>query len=426
MNTQKGMATLAVVSGVLLVVALFAISVANSGLADIKKAQNQILDAKQRASAKAGLDCAIAVFEQNELNPNDADFSDSEFDECEGSSGGLITVIGSESPWLLSSFVGYASSKIVIQAGGATAAAFKTSGSLVVEGGNDWTPAKGNKIGTVGGVDTYECIAIIAGGDVTIDVGTAKFTSDLPGEKEKCGDLFSTYIPENSNPITNDFELDILHGQENIKVFEEFFDTPRVEWESVKKTFDKVLVTGSAQTDKDKVSECGADIKTLLESNSVNSVWVEGDCYLQGLSGGGDANKPALIVVKNGVVGAKTAFTFNGTILQFSIGHSESNVALSWGAYKKTDGTNHIMCNDGAMKSLCDELKHLYEDDASKWGKLPFYFHGSFESAGQYLLDVPDSVSRVRGSFKPKYNGDSENPSSGGAPKLVKGSIHDF
>ena len=91
MNNQKGMATLAVVSGIVLIIALLAISVGSSGLSDIKKSQNLVTDIQQRANAKAGLDCAIAVFEEKDLNPKDADFSQSVFDACKAPTSSSIT-----------------------------------------------------------------------------------------------------------------------------------------------------------------------------------------------------------------------------------------------------------------------------------------------------------------------------------------------
>ncbi|WP_325891825.1 hypothetical protein [Grimontia sp. NTOU-MAR1] len=427
MNTQKGMATLAVVSGVLLVVALFTISVANSGLADIKKTQNLVLDAKQRASAKSGLDCAIAVFEQNELNPKDTDFTDSVFNECEGHTGSVITVTGSESPWILSSSSGYASTKIVIQAGGAAAAAFKTSGSLVVEGGNAWIPAKGDKVATTDGVDIYECTAIIAGGDVTIDVGktTAEFLSELTNANEQCHANFSTYIPSQTDPVTNNFELDILTNQENIDVFQDFFGVPKEKWETVRSGFDVTVTTGTSISNKEKVSSCGTTIKDKIKNGSTK-IWIDGDCKLDGIYDPANDSKKATVVIRNGVVGAFDTIKFNGTLVHFTHGYSESSVAESWGA--SFDETNkHFVCEEGAMHLLCRQLIDDFKNDAEKWGKLPFYFHGSYESLGSYLLDVANSKALIKGSFKPDYDDDTPFGDGGSSvPKLVKGSIHDF
>ncbi|OEF57223.1 hypothetical protein A1OW_05675 [Enterovibrio norvegicus] len=429
MNNQKGMATLAVVSGVVLIIALFAISVGSSGISDIKKSQNVVIDSQQRANAKAGLDCAIAVFEEKGLNPKNADFSQSVFDVCKApTNSSSIRLTDNTTHWTLSATSGYAVQSVLVKSGGATAAAFKTSGSLVIDGGNAWIPAKGDKVGTDGDIGIYECIAIIAGGDVTIDVGnsTAEFKSALTGTNEQCHENFSTHIPAKSESVTNKFESDILDNQENIDVFQDLFDTPKENWESVKKTFDVKITTGSAISDKEAVSSCGSTVKSEIDAGK-KKIWVDGDCFIAGLSGAGSSESPPLVVIKNGVVGAKDAFTFHGTIFQFTVDYSESGLADSWGAYQKTDGTGHNLCEDGAMSSLCAELILEYKNDSSKWGKLPFYFHGSYESKGSYLVDVPGSISLVKGSFKPGYDeGKDPLPGGSGIPRILKGSIHDF
>ncbi|MEZ8144508.1 hypothetical protein A1OQ_11140 [Enterovibrio norvegicus FF-162] len=428
MKNQKGMATLAVVSGIVLIIALFAAAVGSSGFSDIKKSQNLFVDAQQRANAKAGLDCAIAVFEQKEVNPKSTDFSMSVFDVCKAPTNSSISFTDNTTHWTLSASSGFAVQSVLVKSGGATAAAFKTSGSLVIDGGNAWIPAKGDKVGTDGDIGIYECIAIIAGGDVTIDVGesSAEFKSALTGTNERCHESFSTHIPPQTDPVTNKFESDILDNQENIDVFQDLFETPKENWVSVKKTFDVTITTGSAISDREEVSNCGSAIKTEVDAGK-KKIWVDGDCFIAGLSGAGSGESHPLIVIKNGIVGAKDAFTFQGTIFQFTVDYPEASLADSWGSYQKTDGTGHNLCKEGAMSSLCAELILEYKNDSSKWGKLPFYFHGSYESEGSYLIDVPGSTSLVKGSFKPGYDeGKDPSPGGSGVPRILKGSIHDF
>ncbi|MDD1784322.1 hypothetical protein LRP49_24395 [Enterovibrio sp. ZSDZ35] len=427
MKRQTGLATLAVVSGILLVVALFSVAVVGSGFASMKKAQNYVADAKQRAKAQAGLDCAAALYEQKGVDPTAAGYSNAVFNDCE-IAGVTISLESVGTNWQLMSASGYAASKAIIRPLGGTASAFKTSGGIVVDGGNAWIPAKGQLVETKDSVDYYQCTAIVAGGDITIDVGKsdAEFTSELAGNKEKCATGYSTHIPTHSDPITNAFEGDILHNQPNIDVFQDQFDVPKEQWETVKEGFEVKLTTGSAISASEAVTNCGANIKTHIDAGK-KKIWVEGDCMLTGMSGAGSKESPPLVVIKNGVVGAHGVFTFNGSILQFTVDYPAQNIADSWGAYKKDDGTNHILCKDGAMSLLCAQLLTEFGDDVSKWGALPFFFNGSYESFGSYMVDVPDSSSIVRGAFKPGYIDDGGSPSPGsGSLKLVKGSFHDF
>ncbi|KXF82571.1 hypothetical protein [Enterovibrio coralii] len=433
MNKHKGMATLTVVTGILLTVGLFSIAVVGSGFSDIKKTQNYVTDASQRASAQAGLDCAAAIYEQKELNPKAAGFSAAEFSECE-IAGVTITIQSVGDYWELASSSRYAISKAIIREHEGSVSSFKTSGGLVIDGGNAWTPAKGDLIETKDGVDYYECTAIVAGGDVTIDVGNsnAEFTSELTSAatetQEKCATNYSTHVPAKSDPITNAFENDILHNQPNIDVFEDTFKKPKDKWQEVKDGFEIKLTTGSAISNSEVVKNCGTTIKEYIDKGKTK-IWVEGDCLLSGMSGAGSEASPPMVVIKNGIAGSNGGFTFNGTIFQFTVDYPAQSIADSWGAYKNTDGTGHILCKDGAMSLLCAQLLNEFKDDMSLWGATPFFFNGSYESKGAYLVDVPDSKSIVRGAFKPGYLDDDESSgggSTGGTPKLVKGSFHDF
>ncbi|WP_407331241.1 hypothetical protein [Enterovibrio sp. 27052020O] len=455
MNKDKGMATLAVVSGVLVMVALFAVSVASSGYGEIKKAQNLLIDAEQRAKAKAGLDCAIAVFEQ--LEPNQAALNDGSFEsklrnECAGSTGSQLSISGVGSPWSLSSFSGFAEYGFVIDSGGGTASAFKTSGSLILEGGNSWVPAKGAHVGKGGGLDIYECLAIVAGGDVIIDTGnsTATFESQLlETNLEKCKEGFSTTVGTNTRK-KNDFEADILHSQPNMDLFKDKFQEKKSEWAKIKAKFDvsfstktTQIVDGSVLT-VDIADQCGVLINEKRDAveksdGKLVTIWVDGDCNLSGIVS--DSNKPVSIVVKDGVLAYNGALAnFNGSIFQFN--YERDNFLDSWLEFQvvmdsegnpQLDGGGNpvttVSCTSGKMATVCAEFKNAdaLGLDPESWRYLPFLFRGSFETKGSYIVDVANSTSKVFGAFKPGYDASTdENPEFPRQPKIVRGSIHDF
>lgn len=425
MNRQNGMATLAVVSGVLLIAALFAISVASSGFADIKKTQNLVLDAKQRAEAKAGLDCAIAVFKQKELNPNDAGF-DANFNVCETTSGSVIGADSLPAHWVLTSTSGYASSSILIKHIGGKHAAFKTTGDLVLEGGQDWTSVKGKYLG-----EKYECTAIIAGGSVSIDVGSsaAEFKTITP----ECADDYSTNVAANTPKITNDFESDILVNQnaltpdDPMDIFEELFGVPREQYQSV---IDKHNPKQIHIANGDMAS-CGATIKNRVdegdnESGVADFIWVKGDCLLDGITHVGTDEKPVTIVIQNGVVAVNGGVAdFKGTIFQYADSSATGDMRMSsWGVEEDNDG--NLSCTANApVASLCSELINSEDMTKEKWESLAFFFRGAFTSSGSYMVDVPGGTSIMRGSF----NGGAPDDPKGflsGKLALVKESIHDF
>ncbi|WP_028024602.1 hypothetical protein [Enterovibrio calviensis] len=451
MNNQNGMATLAAVSGILVIIALFSVSVASSGVGDIKKAQNLVEDARQRANAKAGLDCAIAVFEQKDLNPNDASYSDTSFDECASATASTITIAGTESPWSLISSSGYAKYTALISGGGGTASAFKTSGSIKLEGGNRWIPAKGELVGKDGNTEIYECLAIIAGGDVTIDTGdsAAKFESQLLAtNNEQCKEGFSTTVASNTIK-TNEFENDILDHQPDMNLFKEKFQEDKSNWEKVKSDFDHSFNTSGTttidngngtQTVKSNVELCG---KTITEERDaivaqgshvegqLVTIWVDGDCNMAEMVS--DISNPVFIVVKDGVIAYHGALAnFNGSIFQFN--YERENFLDSWLEVSETtdeqgEVVTTVACTSGPLAFFCD----LFDEPSSlgleldNWKYLPFLFNGSFETRGSYIVDVEKGTSKVFGAFTPGYDESIDNneffPSQ---PKLVKASIHDF
>ncbi|MFL7023083.1 hypothetical protein BCS58_01970 [Enterovibrio norvegicus] len=454
MNSQKGMATLVVVSGILLVVALFAISVANSGLADVKKTQNFILDVKQRANAKAGLDCAIAVFEQNEptaTSLNDGSFDTTISDACGGKTNSKLVLSGSESPWSITSSSGYAIYTAIISVGGSGASAFKTSGNLTIEGGNSWIPAKGKFVGNDGTRDIYECLAIMAGGYVIIDTGnsTAKFESKLLSTNlEQCKEGFSTTVASHTRKV-NDFEADVLYQQPNMNLFKDKFQEPKSNWEKVRGDFDASFNTSgyttinngdSAETVKSNVELCGKTItnkrKSIVEEEGhqpgeLVTIWVDGDCNLAGVVS--DNKNPVSIVVKDGVIAFSGSLAnFNGSVFQFN--YERENFLDSWLEVTETTdeqgaAVTAVACTSGPMALFCD----LFNEpsslgmDTENWKYLPFLFHGSFDTKGSYVVDMEKGTSKVFGAFTPGYDENiDENVLFPSRPRILKASIHDF
>lgn len=428
MRRERGMATLATVSGILLLIALFASAVALSGYAEIKKAQNAVVDAVQRASAKAGLDCAIARFERLKPDPDKAGFESLLASGCQTATQAEIQVIEVDEGWVVSSSKGYSTAKALIALAEIEEAAFKTSGSLLIKGGNSWVPAKGPLLDDSSGISEYACTAIIAGGSVTIDVGTsaAGFKTYLPASNEVCEeDQFSTVVNPGAGVVSDGFESDILAYQANVDIFYEVFGKDKAEWASVKNEMGFYTVkTGSAIRQRSEVEQCGETLQGAMEAGHT-LIWVTGDCLLNGLNDVRPGESSPIIVVQNGVVGASTPIDgFNGTILQFTDNSSTANFLESWGASSK-EGVGQ--CLPGAMSALCAQLINERKGDTNFWANLPFYFYGAFTSNGAYLVDIPGSTALINGAFSPRFDGSAfEHTVRSKQPRLVKGSIHDF
>ncbi len=103
-NSQIGVMTLSVVVSILVMSALFAFSVMQTARDHFKKMQNIILSAQEKAQVTASLNCAIAVFNQYMLEPNNLDVS--KFTDCKTDAEIIFSLIEHDDYWQLMSSKG--------------------------------------------------------------------------------------------------------------------------------------------------------------------------------------------------------------------------------------------------------------------------------------------------------------------------------
>lgn len=422
MVREKGLATLSVVSGIVMIGALFSFAVMQLGMNETKKTQNLVVKGIQKANARASIDCAVAVFENlTDVDPSSLNIN--EFNDCKIGEGTTFTLVPEDTNWILTASHGFANSAVLIGARSGSFAVFKTAGNIEIKGGQNWLVATGDKIAAEGD-NVVECTAIIAGGSVTIDVEytNAIFETYAPGNLS-CGENYSTEIPKGSGKVTEGFELDILENQLGIDIFADLFGVTKDKWPEIKSQFDTVITTGSAVSASTKaaVTQCGASIKAAIKAGH-DLIWVEGDCLLNGMTDTTYEDRSPLIVVKNGIMGlTETLDRFKGSFLQFTVDYPNSNLANSWGP--KSFG----VCAPGAMNTLCGQLINVWGYDSPKWATLPFYIYGAFITKGAFLIDIPDTTVYVDGSFIFSYDdGLEDNSIIKVSPKVLKGSYHDF
>lgn len=419
MIREKGLATLSVVSGIVMIGALFSFAVMQLGINETKKTQNLVVKGIQKANARASIDCAVAVFEN--LIDLDA-LNITEFDKCKIGEGTTFTLVPEDTNWILTASHGFANSAVLIGARSGSFAAFKTAGNIEIKGGQNWLVATGDIIAAEGD-NVVECTAIIAGGSVTIDVEYtgAEFKTYAPGNLS-CGKNYSTLIPKKSGKITEGFELDILQHQIGIDIFEDFFGVTKDKWPEIKSQFNKIIITGSAVSESDAVTKCGVNIKAAIEAGH-DLIWVEGDCLLNEMNNTDSGDRSPLIVVKNGIMGLTGSLdNFKGSFLQFTVDYPNSNLANSWGPQSSGSG-----CAPGAMNGLCLQLINDWGYNSNNWAKLPFYFYGAFVTDGAFMIDIPDTTVYVDGSFVFRYDdGLEDNSIIKVLPQVLKGSYHDF
>ena len=425
MKKEGGLASLSVVAGIVMMSMLFSFSVMQFGMAETKKKQNLIVKGIEKANAKASLDCAVAVFEKKELDPETLNVS--EFNECkipEETQFSLAPIKSAETTthWTLTASYGSSKANVLIASGKIDFAVFKTAGSLEILGGYKWEAATGDIL-TVDGVDYVECRVIVAGGTVTIDVqkSDANFTTYAPNSKYACAPTYSTVIQKGTQPTSDGFDLDILSNQGGMDIFQDYFGVPKKDWEKIRDKFDIVITTGSAIEEKTAVSNCGTTITSAIgEGNTL--IWVDGDCLLDGLGHSNVGNASPLIVIKNGIIGLNATLEgFKGSFFQFVFDYPSENFSRSWGP--QPGGT----CKEGAMQNICLQLVNVWKDTPENWEQLPIYFYGSLLMEGSYLIDLPDSKVYINGAFVAAYDeGLEDNPILNSPPKVLKGSYHDF
>ncbi len=468
-KNNAGFTTFVVIVGVLGVIVLFTLSVAASGYSNIKKTQNLVIEIKDKTIAKAGLDCGIAVFNQKELDINDIPAINNELNECEAIDGiDSVMLDVNASGWLMASKSGFAQYGALIVEKVNNTGAFKTAGNLHLKGGNSWVPAKGKLVNTYENdnqntISVYECTAIISGGDVIIDTNNGTdndpFSSNLLKTNfEECASGYSTVVSTGkemkndilvNNSIKADderFEKDILYQQGQMDLFKDFFGKDKKnknDIEELKTDFIYMSTEGTTTLENgdlvSNVSLCGKKIskaRALIKKNTdktIAKIWIEGDCDLSQVTN--DIDFPMFLVFEDGaVIYNGSSGVLNVSLFQFT--HDREMFLDSWlGVVTDSEGNAlepaQYKCKQGAFYSTCLEYAHpdrLGLMDLERWKNLPFLFHGSFESKGNYVVDIASSTSYVMGSFKPGYDSSIANEVANTfiQPYILKGSIHEF
>lgn len=392
---QHGLGTLMVVSGIAVIIAAFSAVVAKSGFSEVKRTQAIVISAREGGVAKAGLQCAAALIQNDNLNPNDENFIDS-LDSCKETVGVSYQINDSE-PWVLTSTFKNASFKLLMAAsGGGGAATFKTTGDVTFEGAFSWVPARLEFEKTVHPFDYYKCSSIIAGGDVTIGGGFQSGLQRAASSLDKCISGYTTTVV---TEMTNNFGADIQHGVDinKLNFFQETFNKDASKWQKVRESFDEKF---SSLGDK-----CGQTLNDLMTSGEYKDkseirIWIDGDCQLDGLKKEGHPpNLNALIVIKDGALGSHGAIGgVNASFYLFDHRENSDDKGFNYGSSWLDKNGN---CKEGPLEQVCTaKIDTISNED---WKRMPFLFVGSFDTNGFFIVDVEGSYSHIFAGFAPKY-----------------------
>ncbi|WBA08174.1 hypothetical protein [Salinivibrio kushneri] len=458
---DQGIATLAVVASIALIALLIVLGVGRRTVNDIQQTQAKITTEQSLSRAWAALDCAVAKIEHDgiHLSKGDAAAGIEQLSSCQHIAGSQLWL----EPWqdsegaLWHLYATHAQQQVGVTLAGASggrASSFVTSGSAAFYGGNIWRPAKGKKRKD----GLYECHSIIAGGDVMIrprmpDESPPEseepdspngFTVSLGGGDE-CAPEYKTKVSDYTVADSRDetgarLKKDVQTNVENMDLFKDYFGVPRAQWKTVRDQFERQ--GGIVVNTHHDPSLC---YETLLNAMNVTEqahakIWIDGPCDLSRVYSDDSENaaietqarfnnqKPILLVVQDGILALRGALSqFNGVVFQFNPTLSADDFAHQWGMEATQQGELSCVHSNINLNELCTLIvKH--SENPTQARRTPFWFHGSFQTHGGFIVDIPGGHIVVNGSFKPNYNGNHVRDSFEGLGLLrpLYNSYHDI
>ncbi|WP_299022124.1 hypothetical protein [uncultured Photobacterium sp.] len=415
MDRQNGLATLLVITMVLVVSLLFSLASYKNVFYQIKRTQNEVLSRKAHWLAEGGLECGFAAVNSaggvnTALTPL--------INDCEIESNSDINISPLASDYVVASIASIdnkakvsinKSFSLVSQSVGA----FKSTSNIIfnISGGNmDVYPDPGVKIGS-----GYNCILARFSGDLTVK-GTLLnkgFYYDYPpysdfdfSDSPECNSGYKTVsVKDTSYSSTPESFKSDFRKELNLDPFKEMFGYPKEQWEEVKKQFYSIT----------QGSSCSTSIADAIEKGE-QRIWIEGSCDLKGNASeintamtSEGAAKLALVLVQDGVVGFNgAAVSLNIVLYQFltpkiSPDRPWEPSAADWDA---TSVVAHVP----------NKSKYIH------------YQFGALHTKGGFVFDMPGYDANITGSVNFSYNGDilKEALTPFAKPRWKKGTWHDF
>ncbi len=383
MQGEKGLTTLSIIVGILSLVMLLALSISVSSWAYIKKSQNIGLSMHQSRLSEAGIDCALAVINEEKLNSIDLNVGIDDLTTginfCKEATGvDSIELVKEQhnsneenKRWWLRAKKQYKQIQIMLTEQKILPMPFKTAGSVCVLDGN---------------------------------------TCD------------------ESNPESINLSDDIQYTPHS---FNDFFGQDKSKWKEIKSQFTDVIMTSSgdeALCGTKLVEAWNEQISRQLKAGLI-TLWVDGDCYLDDVSALFDNDDfPAFIVIKDGVLSAASHIKkLNASIFQFN--YDRKTYLDSW-------VNADFQCKNNVFKTICEARKPTIttalKDVAASFHGLAFLFEHEFELKGGYIQEVAGGLSFIQNGFDLNVSGEwplhlKMIEERFNQPLIwIKGSKHDF
>ncbi|CAG19123.1 hypothetical protein [Photobacterium profundum] len=431
MKSQKGMATLLITTMLLVVSLLFSLASYKNAFYQIKRTQNEVLARQAHWLAEGGLECAFAKAVSVGGVPID-------FNECDTL--GLDSLsIDSATPQIITAIkLGAEIKKAIRLPGSGTSGAIKSTSNIYFAGGASMYPDPGKSAGN----NKWECTALRYSNLLKVfgtieSKGLIKATPPYTGfpttPTQSClSSHHTTGVIGNYN-IPSGLKSDFKQHP-TLKPFYDLFDVPREQWLDVMYLEEFVRVGTSLPDTKPSSAslmplpsfngKCGAKIKDAI-SNKKDLIWVYGGCHLSeaeltnidtaiantaGVSG-------IILVIQDGIFSTKGSHHFKGMIFHF---------ISSAKAYSPSETDWTLTENYSNLKGLVDYVPDTVPDIGI--ADVSYYQDGSFNPAGGYVMDAPDTYAVFRSSMAFIYNRDliEEPLKKLKKIKWLEGSWHDF
>jgi len=403
---QNGVATLVIVSVLLMVTLVVTMGSYKSLFYQIKRAQNEIKARQDHWLAEGAIECAFAQFKQNNKVPPLVT-------DCDSGQGVIAQFIATSSGQRIAAYSDYSSlQKEILSTGEVKSGAMQSSADLFFYSSATFSTPDPGELTPKG----WECVALRYRNrfyaSVVDNKGVIHGKKPFEGFDSKGRDCAPTHKTTSASwgYLGGDFVKD-----ENLSLFEQFFNVPPAEHDRVKKKESITVVEGSGIPKV--IHNCGKVLTDNIRAGNPY-LWIEGSCEIKqseynDLISAADTTDGVLIVVHEGVLslmgkpnnGANSQ-PFKGVLFHFN---SEFVARPAhWSGFEANQNLNH-------SPSVVHES---YRTIAS------YYQFGSFTFSGGQYFDTPGQAAVFNDALDFRFNSDVIDSIQGNInpPKWKQGS----
>ncbi len=403
---QRGMATLVIVSVLLMVTLVVTMGSYKALFYQIKRAKNEIKSRQNHWLAEGAIECAFAQFKENNKVPQ-------EVSDCNSGQGVIAQFVATSSGQRITASSSFTSiQKDILSTGNPKSGAMQSSADLFFYSSATFSTPDPGELTRRG----WECVALRYRNrfyaSVLDNKGVVHGKKPYEGFDSKGRDCAPTHKTTSASwaPLGGDFVKD-----ETLSLFEQFFNVPSAEHDKVK---EKEMITVIEGAGNPKVvHNCGRVLTNNIRLGKPY-LWVEGGCEIKqseynDLVNAAAATDGVMIVVHEGILSlmGKPSSGASPTPFKGVLFHFNSEFVASpekWTGFEANRYLNHF-------PSVVD---NSYRRIAS------YYQFGSFTFSGGQYFDTPGQAAVFNDSLDFRFNSDVIDSIQGNInpPKWKQGS----